>query len=356
MFKKPLFHYLAMALAVLIIGLVGSQLAGSPTPERAEFSSDFRVDAQKQNDRYFLDMPTLKEVVRIDVNNSRPVYSPLDVDMDSSGNFFVLDWPDNVVKKYTPLGEPAGEFGNGTGQGPGEFLEPSDIAVDDQGRVWVVDPSLGRVTVFNGQGGIDKLIKINFSPMRIAFASDGGFSLLSPMSSEMFRLFDPSGAEGPSLGKLLKRQEKFGIMLDGWIDSHNSENNRKSDSLVFAGYRAGLLVGYNFNGDIKFARWAIDATRKLPRILSYSDGHFRVDRKAPLEALSLSIFRDRFYVLTTVKSTYGNRKGALDVYSIDDGRYLGSYRLPSPAMRVYVTDLGWLIMGKDSVTLWRHEV
>lgn len=356
MSQKLFLGGIAMAIAIVVLGLAGEQVGYTLNSERAEFDGGFVMTEVEDEfrERRFLDLPTLGKVVTIGMDSPQPIYKPIDAVVDSRGDIYVLDWPENVVKRYDASGRPKGILGNGRGQGPGEFSEPSDLSVDQDGRVWVIDPALARITIFDGAGRLERMLKLDTSAMRVAHTPAGGFALLQPLGGNLIMRFNSAGEQEAVFGKVLRAQQKMGILLDGWLASDLADGS--DGGLIFAGYRTGLLIGYDLEGNLRFARWAIGAKRELPRVVDLSGGHFRVERRSPFEALSLSVRGDRIFIMTPLKGVYGNKKGAVDSYHVDDGRYLGSYALPAPALKVYVTELGWLAVGEANVRFWRSAV
>ncbi len=71
----------------------------------------------------------------------------LDVTTDSHRNIYVLDRLSSDVRRFSSTGEPMGRLG-GFGEGPGEFVSPIGMDVDELNRVWVVDVRNRRYTVF----------------------------------------------------------------------------------------------------------------------------------------------------------------------------------------------------------------
>jgi DNA-binding beta-propeller fold protein YncE len=63
---------------------------------------------------------------------------PTGIDVGPAGNVFVADAGAARVIVLTPAGVPLFDFG-GAGDGPGSFRAPVDVAVAEDGRVFVVD-------------------------------------------------------------------------------------------------------------------------------------------------------------------------------------------------------------------------
>jgi sugar lactone lactonase YvrE len=89
---------------------------------------------------------------------------PRGVAVDPSGNLYVADTGNDVIRKITPAGEVstlAGEPGNpGSRDGPGPlalFNSPAGVAVATNGLLYVVDSGGGRVRVISPDGNVTTL-------------------------------------------------------------------------------------------------------------------------------------------------------------------------------------------------------
>jgi Ca2+-binding RTX toxin-like protein len=76
---------------------------------------------------------------------------PTDVAVDEDGHVYVLDGTVNTVQKFTERGEFIEEFG-GYGSGNGELVHPSALAVDPDGDIWVADSGNDRIEKFGPEG------------------------------------------------------------------------------------------------------------------------------------------------------------------------------------------------------------
>jgi len=76
---------------------------------------------------------------------------PTNVAVDQEGNVYVTDTLNNRVEIFDADGTFISEFGKG-GDGPGRFARPKGIAIDRDGHIWVADEVQSRVQVFNKEG------------------------------------------------------------------------------------------------------------------------------------------------------------------------------------------------------------
>lgn len=76
---------------------------------------------------------------------------PTGVAVDSNGNVFVVDRNNDRVQKFDASGSPLGNWGS-TGAANGEFDSPRDVAVDSNDDVYVTDGNNDRVQKFTNSG------------------------------------------------------------------------------------------------------------------------------------------------------------------------------------------------------------
>lgn len=86
---------------------------------------------------------------------------PTDIAWDSRGNIYVSDgYVHSRVAKFDPAGNWIGTWGK-RGSGPGEFWTAHNIVVDADDRIWVADRSNGRLQQFDTDGNFLKEIVLN---------------------------------------------------------------------------------------------------------------------------------------------------------------------------------------------------
>ena len=121
----------------------------------------------------------------------RPGYffEPTDVAFDPQGNIFVSDgYQNSTIHKFDKDGNIVREVGTKRGSGPGEFSTPHAIAVDARGFVYVADRSNGRIQVLDNNLNYHREIKFD-PPQTLGYVSpipdfgkrqDGRFNTLWP--------------------------------------------------------------------------------------------------------------------------------------------------------------------------------
>lgn len=126
-----------------------------------------------------------------------------DVAIDESGRIAVLDGLENRIAVFTPDGRPLATFG-GPGAGPGELTIPVAIAAGPRDRVFVLDRGNARINVYKPEGGRSHSIPLDFGGEDLCFAEGrlyvlgerGGLLVheLAPETGVVLRSFAPDPA------------------------------------------------------------------------------------------------------------------------------------------------------------------
>jgi uncharacterized protein (TIGR03437 family) len=122
--------------------------------------------------------------------------TPQGVAVDSSGNFYVADSANNVVRKVTAGGVISNFAGNGTGGFGGDngaatgaqLNSPHGVAVDSAGNVYIADTGNARVRKVSG--GVISTIAGSGT---VGFSGDGGSGTSAQLSSPTSLAVDSSG-------------------------------------------------------------------------------------------------------------------------------------------------------------------
>jgi DNA-binding beta-propeller fold protein YncE len=122
--------------------------------EDLAFGPDGRLAVIANGEDLYIFNPDLQLVISVpEAISSITQDSELDSDvaMDGMGNIYLLGTFNYKVLRYTPDGRYVNQFGGDTvDEAPGKFRAPGEIAVDNQGRVYVSD--IFGIQVFDGDG------------------------------------------------------------------------------------------------------------------------------------------------------------------------------------------------------------
>lgn len=129
-------------------------LVDNGTDEVVKLSPDYKVRLilGRRNE------PVGERVRRAGMNPGQPIppprpgyfFEPTDVAWDPQGNIFVSDgYQNSSVHKFDKDGNIVKLVGTSRGSGPGQFSTPHGIAVDARGFVYVADRSNGRIQVLD---------------------------------------------------------------------------------------------------------------------------------------------------------------------------------------------------------------
>lgn len=113
---------------------------------------------------------------------------PSEIEIDSEGNLYILEKLDSTIKKYNPSGHLIKKIGR-QGQGPGEFVELSSIEINSKNEIFAYDSRLRKIEVFTTNGNLIKTIKLNrYTVKHFKLGKDGtlfiGQEKLKPINNK----------------------------------------------------------------------------------------------------------------------------------------------------------------------------
>ena len=97
------------------------------------------------------DRSLVRTIPREDDDGKGKLYSPVNVAVDQEGKVYVADVGAFCVQIYDAEGRHLRTLGR-QGIEPGKFARPRGVAVDREGRVYVVDAATQRVQLFDSEG------------------------------------------------------------------------------------------------------------------------------------------------------------------------------------------------------------
>jgi len=94
----------------------------------------------------------VRKIGDVDTEDENVAFNyPSDVAVDAQGNIHVLDSANSRIQKFGPDGKYLATIGR-KGQGPGEFIMPGSIDIDKEGNIVISDTAQSRIHVIIGGG------------------------------------------------------------------------------------------------------------------------------------------------------------------------------------------------------------
>ena len=185
---------------------------------------------------------------------------PWDVATDTSGNFYVSDFGGHRIQKFDPAGNVLMTIGK-EGQADGEFEQPSGIFVASDGFIYVCDTfnkakdSIGRIQKFDSNGNFVKSWSHNFFGPRSIVGNNSNRLYVSDTGNHKIQVFDTDGnflsewgGFGTSDGKF---REPMGCVLRiprGDVFVADSDNRRVQE-FDTNGKFLGIHQGFHLAGE-----------------------------------------------------------------------------------------------------------
>ena len=141
--------------------------------------------------------------------------------VDNSGNMYVADFANHRIEKLTLSTNTWSEWkksGGGLGSGLGEFINPSGVAVDSSGNMYVADSGNHRIQKLTAAtntwsvwsksgGGAGTVLGEFYSPIGVSVDSGGNVYVAIPSTIGFRSLTQPPihGASGKEAAAVWKR-------------------------------------------------------------------------------------------------------------------------------------------------------
>jgi hypothetical protein len=263
----------------------------------------------------------------------------------------------SVLDREAGRGRLLWSFGR-KGKGPEEFTHPRDIHMDRQGRTWVLDVANGRVTLIDEHGASDGRIPLSAvgrtadgivpeeggGVILLTFEADRPIVRLSPSGQVLERVSFPS----PEHERLHPLASQLVVGHDptegGWVGAYGLGDGFFAFlSTSWLGYRGRYIERVEFPRVAQRGRFSLGRRERA----SWLTG-------VVFAAETVSLSRGRVYVFFGGNSS--DRHRVMDVYSLDDGSYVESLRLPiRPRHAVYADGLVYALHERPYPTLvaWR---
>jgi len=175
--------YIIIVLFILstVIAVLTLNNSGKLVFNSSEFKEEFSVSMINNPVRNIelIDDLLVNEIILFE----HGVYNPVMIKTYNTDVVYVLDHNTKIVTRINVTSNTKEAiYGNGLGEGPGESKMVSDFDVSENGDVFLVDPSQGKISVFSENGDFLEDLKMDVNPYRVAAFDDyliEGFELPS---------------------------------------------------------------------------------------------------------------------------------------------------------------------------------
>lgn len=245
------------------------------------------------------------------------LFNPSGLVTDSRSNVYVMDYGDMQLKAFDPEGRFLRSYGNGPGEGPGEFTQVMDYAVFRDSVLYVVDSFRRRISYFALDGRFLDSESTELGFVRYEKTASGRSYGMSIGSEFLFATGNDAGIV--RFGTVLKNQAmEDAIRLSGNIATYRGD-------LVYSSDYFPIVLRYDSTGSLVYARATPDYGDHVPVSVerrTFSGGvSFLPDGER--KYVGITVIRDRFYVRVLGDPT------AFDIYDARTGEYESSIAMPS---------------------------
>ncbi len=202
-------------------------------------------------------------------------FQPSDIAFDADGNLYVLDAGNQRIQKFSAEGKYLSTIGR-RGEGPGELQFPLSLDIDAQGYMYVPDMGNQRIQVYTPEGIAHRGISTNRSALgSIRILPEG--SMLQGTGGMM--IMGPGGIDrNAPPAPLFKVRNPEGEIVKEFGNPHNFKDfllNRMGNQYMYSVAPDGsVLVAFNFQNRIE--KYSADG-----KIEWNADRPLNYDTKAP---------------------------------------------------------------------------
>lgn len=302
---------LVLVMAVLLLAACGGETntpAHNPETEYVEQKADERTFNDWTLENVGFEVPvSLGQAVLCKIYNDR---------------LFVWDGPSMTVKRYSLDGKLEVTYGNGQGQGPGQFQHISSFTPQGTEEVLIVDSRVGDITRFRFYGTLLDRFRTEFKPYRITVVGKDRFVVQQLYEPKLFALFNAEGEVLKRFGKVIDEpQDRYRMILNGLLFPN------PDGGFIWAPLYASYLYFYSADGTLERRIELID--RHSFPVEQMQPNPLQSDVEGPPQRThGVSLTDEEIFVNVTstepLKEGESGAVGVLDRYDRSTGRYLDS--------------------------------
>jgi len=246
----------------------------------------------------------------------------LSANVDEQGNIYILDPNLSVVRKFDKNGQFLWELSQ-KGQGPGEFMRVVDLAVGQEGKVFIADQDNRKIMIFSSAGQfVDEFKVIDGEPTKIAVDSRDFIyvNFLWRLKDFLIHKYSPRG-------------EKITAFMEARFNEEKDPFLRgvKNDICFCISPQDNIYVSFNYDYEIVryssmgelIKTWTRDLPQKPSPLKKYNPQPGWLEAKGDIIIQDIAI--DSQGNINTLWGWLASEKGLLiDIFS-PEGQYLGNF-------------------------------
>lgn len=287
---------------------------------------------QEQKDRVWRELNFNK------IGESENFISSSHMRMGNDNRVYLADDEENVIRRFSLAGEQEFVYGLGQGRGPGEAQTIIDLHISADSTVWLVDDMSNRVTMYDLRNP-DKweILELNYVFNKIFPIGRDRYWVEKKFDSQM-KIMNFEGDQMGQVEALVDDPKLWAYVLEGFFALVPGMG------VVQVQYHTNHIIQYDNTGDILFFREPI-AFKGLPDIEPYYANDFArvntVDYRTWKQVSSdPQVVGGEIHIFVKIKSesTGEWERGFIDTYSLDNGDYLYSYKLPATFQSLAISE------------------
>ena len=168
-------------------------------------------------------------------------YMPSDIAIDKEGNVYVLDSGNHRIQKFDPDGNFLASFGR-KGQGPGDFQYPQSIDIDPDRKLYVSDSGNQKIQIIKPDGSLAEEIKMTDEAPGIIKVRNG--EMIMGQGASIYSFGMGRMDQDPELPKLIKVLNRKAGVLKEFCEQKDFKDflvNRMGNRYQFAVDKAGSI-------------------------------------------------------------------------------------------------------------------
>lgn len=345
--KKSLsIFFIALAAFVFFVWLIWNKNFYNSSEA---FTYAFPVQTQPQKQRKWRNL-------NFDFTARSPeLLRPLYMQSGPQNTFYVTDYGDLKVKKFDLNGSPIKNFGKGRGKGPGEIAGLIWSAVDSTGSVWVADYKSSKITIFKAD--TFDIIQTSRIPDRIVPIGTKRYLFQTRFNSQPV-LKNCQDSTLLSFDPIVRHPDSWPYVLTGWFA------NDGKGGIIRVNTYTNDIIRYHANGAILYFRRSVMPSPlpeyRPPQENSLNVTFHQIDYNTIKQlSLDFSVISNQIHILISDHraDSDSTQPTFIDVYSLQKGDYLYSYRLPVPLRDIAISQSYIAGIPRDSAyfNIWKNR-